>query len=62
MRVVGLDVHRGFAVTAILEGNVLSSGGRVELIPTLIDQNPWAQARSPMDMIFQGCSISLFQA
>jgi transposase len=31
MRVVGLDVHRGFAVVAVLQGNVLSSGGRVEL-------------------------------
>jgi transposase len=31
MRVMGLDVHRSFAVVAILEDSVLSSGGRVEL-------------------------------
>ncbi len=31
MRVIGLDVYRSFAVAAVLEGNVLSSGGRVEL-------------------------------
>ncbi len=24
------------------------------LIPSLIDQNPWAHWRNPMDMIFQG--------
>jgi len=24
------------------------------LIPTLADQNPWAQSRSPMDMMRQG--------
>ena len=27
-----------------------------------IDQNPCAQSRSPMDMMRQGCSTSLFQA
>ena len=32
------------------------------LIPTLVDQNPLAQARDPMEMIFHGCSTSLFQA
>jgi transposase len=31
MRVIGLDVHRSFAVVAILEDNLLSNGGRVEL-------------------------------
>jgi hypothetical protein len=31
IRVIGLNVHRTFAVVAILEDNVLSSGGRVEL-------------------------------
>jgi transposase len=31
MRVIGLDVHRSFAVVAILEDTVLSNGGRVEL-------------------------------
>jgi hypothetical protein len=32
------------------------------LIPTPSDQNPCAQSRSPMDMMVQGCSTSLFQA
>src|SRR5665811_2381922 len=32
------------------------------LIPHLIDQNPCAHWRSPMDMIFQGRSTSVFQA
>jgi hypothetical protein len=31
MRVVGLDVHRSFAVAAYLEDGLLSSGGRVDL-------------------------------
>src|SRR5580698_2239328 len=31
MRVIGLDVHRSFAVVAILEDTLLSNGGRVEL-------------------------------
>ena len=31
MRVIGLDVHRSFAVVAILEGGVIRSGGRVDL-------------------------------
>ena len=32
------------------------------LIPHLIDQNSCAHWRSPMDMIFQGRSMSVFQA
>ncbi len=32
------------------------------LIPFLIDQHPWAQSRVPIDMIFQGWSMRLFQA
>jgi len=32
------------------------------LIPNPIDQNPWAHWRSPMDMIRQGWSTSLFHA
>jgi hypothetical protein len=32
------------------------------LIPHLIDQNPCAHWRNPMDMIFQGRSTSMFQA
>jgi transposase len=31
MRVIGLDVHRSFAVVAILEGGELRSGGRIDL-------------------------------
>ncbi len=33
-----------------------------DLIPTRIDQNPWAHSLRPMDMIFHGWSMSLFQA
>jgi transposase len=32
------------------------------LIPILVDHDPKAQLRVPMDMIFQGMSMSLFQA
>ena len=32
------------------------------LIPTLIDQNPYAQSRMPIDMMRSGCSVNLFQA
>ncbi len=32
------------------------------VIPTLVDQDPCAQSRCPMDMMVQGCSTSLFQA
>jgi nitrogen fixation/metabolism regulation signal transduction histidine kinase len=32
------------------------------IIPRLIDQNPCAHWRNPMDMIFQGRSTSVFQA
>src|SRR5450631_3984069 len=31
------------------------------LIPSPIDQNPWAHWRNPMDMMRQGWSTSLFQ-
>ena len=31
MRVIGLDVHRSFAVVAMIEDNAVSNGGRVEL-------------------------------
>jgi hypothetical protein len=39
-----------------------ASAGRKRLIPTPSDQNPCAQSRSPMDMMVQGRSTSLFQA
>ena len=32
------------------------------VIPRLVDQDPWAQLRRPMDMIRQGWSTRLFQA
>ena len=32
------------------------------VIPNPIDQNPWAHWRSPMDMMRQGWSMSLFHA
>ena len=32
----------------------LSNGARAGLIPTGINQNPWAHFRRPIDMIFQG--------
>ncbi len=35
---------------------------RPRLIPILIDQNPCVHWRSPMDMMRQGWSMSLFQA
>lgn len=31
-------------------------------IPTCADHDRCAQSRSPMDMIFHGCSMSVFQA
>jgi hypothetical protein len=37
-------------------------GEKSGLIPTRADLNRWAQSRSPMDMMRQGCSASLFQA
>ena len=38
------------------------SQSALELIPALVDQNLWAQSRSPMDMILHGWSTSLFHA
>jgi hypothetical protein len=32
------------------------------LIPTCGDHDRWAQSRRPMDMMAQGCSMSLFHA
>lgn len=44
--------------TAANDNNPLSD----HLIPNRIDQNSWAQRRRPMDMIFHGRSMRLFQA
>src|SRR5262249_54236258 len=40
----------------------LARFGEKQLIPVPIDQNPCANWRSPMDMMRQGWSTSLFQA
>ena len=40
--------------------SITPAGGII--IPILLDQHPWAQSRVPMDMIFQGWSMSWFQA
>jgi hypothetical protein len=59
----GEPVDTPFAKDAItLQGRgtaLLTSRG---LIPRLIDQNRCAHWRNPMDMIFQGRSMSVFQA
>ena len=34
----------------------------LDIIPTVIDQNPCAHLRMPRDMIFHGWSMRLFQA
>ena len=53
------------AAAVILDINLPDGSGielRQGLIPDLIDQNPCAHRRNPMDMIFQGRSMSVFQA
>ena len=50
------------AVRIGLETGPTSTWLWIELIPDLIDQNPCAHRRNPMDMIFQGRSMSVFQA
>jgi hypothetical protein len=43
-------------------GGYKKKGRGSSLIPNPIDQNPWAHWRSPMDMMRQGRSTSLFHA
>jgi len=44
-------------------GFLVAQGYRViGVIPPLLDQNPCAQSRRPMEVMWAGCSISLFQA
>ena len=43
-------------------GPTLSQTAPQGVIPASINQNPCAHFRRPMDMIFQGWSMSLFQA
>ena len=52
-------IGRSIAV-AITE--MIRTGRWTQLIPACTDQNPCAQSRIPMDMIFHGRSMSLFQA
>src|SRR5450756_1100842 len=61
------DVRRcsGFTSSRPSASSITAYGVRLPaygLIPRLIDQNPCAHWRSPMDMIFQGRSTSVFQA
>jgi hypothetical protein len=42
--------------------NEMAAGILEGFIPNPIDQNPWAHWRSPMDMMRQGWSTSLFHA
>jgi hypothetical protein len=49
-------------VQAILGATPCAKRGKKGLIPILIDQNPWAHARNPMDMMCQGRSMRVFQA
>jgi len=55
----GLSEQESIAAQKQIE----NEGGQiVELIPACADQNPCAQSRIPMYMIFHGRSMSLFQA
>ncbi len=42
----------------------MGAGGmsKSQVIPTCADHDPWAHSRIPMDMIFHGRSVRLFQA
>ena len=55
---------RGDRVSVTIDptGRGTQAFGYCPLIPTLIDQNPWAHWRSPMDMMRQGWAMSFFQA
>jgi hypothetical protein len=55
----GMDVvNQQFGIPSKFELIIPGDG----IIPHLIDQNPCAHWRSPMDMIFHGRSTSVFQA
>jgi hypothetical protein len=59
------ELDRGRATLVVDPREVRASGAQLSstrLIPSLIDQNPCAQSRSPMDMMRHGWSVSLFQA
>ena len=50
-------------IAAVIDDIALGAEDGVgELIPTPDDQNPCAQLRMPMDIMRQGCVMSLFQA
>ena len=63
-----LCLCRGRTVLAGAFSSEVDAGSRQEnaiaqeVIPILTDQNSWAQARSPMDMMRQGRSMRVFQA
>ena len=59
-RAVAVLCVAGFT-TAVADLDVRSIAKGL-LIPRLVDQNSCAQSRSPMDMMVQGASTSLFQA
>ena len=55
----------GLALEPLLDGTesgLKSKGADAALIPTCADLHPWAHSRIPMDMIFHGRSVRLFQA
>jgi nucleotide-binding universal stress UspA family protein len=62
----GMDLARDadakVTVLTVVSPFHVFSADASQLIPHLIDQNSCAHWRSPMDMIFQGRSTSVFQA
>ena len=60
----GREYRRAFERIEAGEGvtKITADSKKAGLIPTCTDQNPCAHCRMPMDMIFHGRSMSLFQA
>ena len=60
---LGLTAREGEVLSWLSKGKTNRDIAQIlGLIPDLIDQNPCAHRRNPMDMIFQGRSMSVFQA
>jgi len=57
-----LELERKIAQASRIASRITDQTTYERLIPDLIDQNPCAHRRNPMDMIFQGRSMSVFQA
>ena len=57
----GADPKTAFDPNGLLDDLKKALAERA-LIPSPGDQNLWAQSRSPMDMMSQGRSVSLFHA